>query len=143
MSGYRRILVAVDGSPSSQRAVAEAARLAKADGGRLILLYVANTGAQDASVKMWENLKRAFIEEGQGVLEEAEKVADEARVPSKTKLEEGYPSEKIVEVAADQDADLIVLGCRGRSKLAKILLGSVASRVIAAAHCPVLVVREQ
>lgn len=142
MSGYRRILAATDGSPASQRAVAEAARLAKANSGRLILLYVANTAAPEASAKFWENVRQAFLEEGRAVLEEAEKVADEAGVPLKTRLEEGYPSERIVEVARVEDADLIVVGCRGRSKLAKMFLGSVASRVIAAASCPVLVVRE-
>jgi nucleotide-binding universal stress UspA family protein len=142
MSGYRRILAATDGSPASQRAVAEAARLAKANSGRLILLYVANTAAPEASAKFWDNVRRAFLEEGQAVLEEAEKVADEIDVPLKTRLEEGYPSERIVEVARAEEADLIVVGCRGRSKLAKMLLGSVASRVIAAASCPVLVVRE-
>jgi len=142
MSGYKRIVVATDGSPASLRAVAEAARLAKEDSGRLILLYVANTGAQEASVKLWENVKRAFLEEGQAALKVAEAVADELRVPLKSRLEEGYPSERIVEVAQAEEADLIVVGCRGRSRLAKMLLGSVASRVIAAAHCPVLVVRD-
>jgi nucleotide-binding universal stress UspA family protein len=142
MSGYRRILVAIDGSPTSGRAVAEAARLAKADKGWLTILYVANTGAQDASAKFWENVKRAFLEEGQGVLKEAEAAAREMGVPVKTRLEEGYPSERIVEVAKAEETDLIVVGSRGRSKLAKMLLGSVASRVVATAHCPVLVVRD-
>jgi len=142
MSGYKRILVATDGSPTSQRAVAEAAKLAKANSGRLILLYVANTAAQGASAKFWENVKRAFIEEGQVALKAAEATADEVGVPLKSRLEEGYPSEKIVEIAEAEDADLIVMGSRGRSKLAEIFLGSVASRVIASARCPVLVVRE-
>ncbi len=143
MSGYRRILVAADGSPASQKAVSDAAALAKENKGWLIVLHVANTGAQQASAKFWEGVRRAFLEEGQAVLKAAEQVAEGIGVPAKLRLEEGYPSERIVEIAEEESADLIVVGSRGRSKLAKMLLGSVASRVIAAAKCPVLVVREQ
>ena len=75
-------------------------------------------------------------------LKAAEAKADEVGVPLKSRIEEGYPSEKFVEIAEAEDADLIVMGSRGRSKLAEIFLGSVASRVIASARCPVLVVRE-
>lgn len=142
MSGYKRIVVATDGSPSGRRAVAEAARLASPDRGWVVILHVANVGAQQASAALWENVKRAFLEEGQKVLAEAEKTVRETGVAVKTRLEEGYPSEKIVEVAEAEGADLIVVGSRGRSKLAKMLLGSVASRVIASAPCPVLVVSE-
>jgi nucleotide-binding universal stress UspA family protein len=53
----------------------------------------------------------------------------------------GDPAQEIITVAQDRQADLIVVGSRGRGRLAGLLLGSVAQKVISLAHCPVVVVR--
>ena len=53
----------------------------------------------------------------------------------------GHPADAIVREARERGADLIVMGTHGRTGLAKLFLGSVASRVVTAAHCPVLTVR--
>ena len=56
-------------------------------------------------------------------------------------LVEGVPHEQIVRLARSKRADVVVMGTHGRSGLAKLFLGSVAGRVVAAAPCPVLTVR--
>jgi nucleotide-binding universal stress UspA family protein len=53
----------------------------------------------------------------------------------------GNPAQEIIAAAKDQQADLIVVGSRGHGRLAGLLLGSVAQKVISLAHCPVVVVR--
>ena len=65
----------------------------------------------------------------------------EAGVPCTTVSIEGFANEAIVEQAAARNIDLIVLGTHGRTGLGRLLLGSVAERVLRAAKCPVLTVR--
>jgi nucleotide-binding universal stress UspA family protein len=71
------------------------------------------------------------------LLEEAE----QARVHGRILLLSGAPDEAIVEAARKTGADMLILGTHGRTGAARLLLGSVASKVIAAATCPVLTVR--
>ena len=58
------------------------------------------------------------------------------------RLQVGVPFEEIVRVAKEEHADMIVMGAHGRSGLNRVLLGSVAERVIRLAPCPVLTVRQ-
>jgi nucleotide-binding universal stress UspA family protein len=67
--------------------------------------------------------------------------AKRAEVPAADVLLEGSPAEKIVQLAEKRRAGLIVMGTRGRTGLKKLLLGSVAERVIGLAPCPVLTIR--
>lgn len=62
-----------------------------------------------------------------------------ARVSTHSSI--GDPAEEIIALATDQRADLIVIGSRGHGRLAGLLLGSVAQKVLAHASCPVLIVR--
>ncbi len=64
-------------------------------------------------------------------------------IPIDTALEEGRPSDKIIEYARDYDVDLIVMGTHGRGPVAHFFLGSVAENVIRSADCPVLTVRNK
>lgn len=63
-------------------------------------------------------------------------------IPVRWTIQAGVPFEEIVKTAAEQGADLIVMGTHGRSGLNRLLLGSVAERVIRLAPCPVLTVRQ-
>ena len=64
-----------------------------------------------------------------------------AGVKTSTLIREGVADEQIVRAARSKKADVIVLGTHGRTGLARLFLGSVASRVVTAAPCPVLTVR--
>jgi nucleotide-binding universal stress UspA family protein len=62
-------------------------------------------------------------------------------VPASDVVVEGYPAEEIAALAQQRGVELIVMGTHGRTGMRKVLLGSVAERVIAIAPCPVLTVR--
>jgi nucleotide-binding universal stress UspA family protein len=79
------------------------------------------------------------------VSEELEKMVTGARargLKARTVLRNGVPHQEIVQLAADERADIVIMGTHGRSGLSRVLLGSVAERVIHFAPCPVLTVRK-
>ena len=80
-----------------------------------------------------------LFQEGQGRLERIE--IPDALIPVERRIEKGDPAIEILCVAEELPADLIVLGTHGRSGVARMLLGSVAARVVASARCPVMTVR--
>jgi nucleotide-binding universal stress UspA family protein len=141
----RRILHATDFSPASRRAFARAVALAKSSGAQLLILHVRSTvvpmidGYSAATV--YEDVQRAGRAYATKELER--RVAQARRVGARAEsvLMEGAAADGIVRAARGRRADMIVLGTHGRSGLARFLLGSVASRVVAQATCPVLTVR--
>lgn len=138
---YRRILVATDGSSSANEALRQGIRLTRENQGLLTVVYVIPTHI--GGIGFFRNdFKRVFREEGRKILEQAKEMAEKESVPVKTHMEEGYPFEKIVELAKDTNTELIIIGSHGRTGLKKILLGSVAERVIKNAPCPVLVAKK-
>jgi len=148
---FRKILVGVDGSESALKAVALAAGLSKAHGAQIVLLHVVQLSAiADQALKMsaTEHLK----ENPKGIMEKlSQDVLDEARARA---LQAGAAEERISDVTTDGDqarrlieaakrdeADLIVLGSRGRGRLEGLLLGSVSQKVAALAPCACLIAR--
>lgn len=124
-TGYQAILIATDGSEHSEVAVIEAIAMAKNIGGTLSAISVAATDG---------DLPRA---EGQ-----VKKVADRAAaegITATTRVAVGKAYQEIVAAAQDEGTDLIVMGTRGRTGIAKLLMGSVADRVIGLASCAILV----
>lgn len=138
------ILAATDGSEDADRAIDMAASLAKATGAKLLVVTV---GHELASADI-EKLARA---EG-GLGEAYERVYNEilrtARVRAlargapavEMQLGWGDPADVIIDLARRVDADLVVVGRRGRGKVASVLLGSVSHELIAFAPCAVVVV---
>lgn len=145
---YQRILIAVDGSDLSNRALQEAIGLAQSQHASLRIIYVA-----DEITFNWEGdygdlsgVLERFRESGRRVLEKAQNIAREAGMEAEAKLLEiqtlGHRiSDLIVEEAQSWPADLIVLGTHGRRGLHDVLLGSVADGVARGATVPVLLVR--
>jgi nucleotide-binding universal stress UspA family protein len=139
---YDRILVPTDGSPGSRGVIEHAAELAEIHGATLHGLYVVNT-ASYASFSMestWEGIGNMLREEGNEALEAVESVVGE-RVPVETAVLEGSPSRKIVRYAERKECDLIAMGTHGRGGIDRLLLGSVAERVVRSSEVPVLTVR--
>lgn len=66
----------------------------------------------------------------------------ESGIKASWRVEAGVPFEEIVRIAGEERADMIVMGTHGRSGLSRVLLGSVADRVLRLAPCPVLTVRQ-
>jgi len=141
MGRYRKILVAVDGSESSRNAFRQACRIAR-DDKSWITVVTAIPFYQDQFdvLSTKENVGRALKEEGERILSDIKKLADEEDAFIKLRLEEGYPSDTIVDVAEEGNFDLIVIGRRGRSRLERALVGSVTARVIGQSQRDILVV---
>lgn len=142
-----KILVAVDGSGFSNLAVAQAAEIAAAQRGEILLLTVSsviNMGSYAAVAYMpdstWEVPTKAQAEE---ILDEAALML-EARGLAVRKLHKlGGISDTILEVADEEGIDLIVVGSHGRTGLTRFLLGSVSSQVASHAPCSVLVAKQK
>jgi nucleotide-binding universal stress UspA family protein len=138
MGVYSHILVATDGSRFSEAAVCYAMRLAKATKARLTIIHVANVHGYVEV--LWHDMKKRYREEGEKVLEDVKRRCKCEDIEVETLLEEGAPYLKIVEAAKRRRCDLIILGSHGHSGLEKMLLGSVAERVIGISPVPVMVV---
>jgi len=145
----QRIVAAVDHSEPSLRAVRLAADLAGKYGAALVLLTVVrDAGAPDAGMEAFaamehihEPVPALHIEaarDGLSALRDSLMQQGSAKVTVEAAA--GDPAEQIIGFARDDRADLIVLGSRGHGRLAGLLLGSVAQKVVALAGCPVLVV---
>ena len=88
-----------------------------------------------------ETLQAYYLEESQALLLEAQKKLDAAGRSHTTHIHVGQPAEVIVKMASELGCDLIVMGTHGRSGIAGLVMGSVASRVLHLATCPVLLVK--
>jgi universal stress protein A len=145
VTGIRAILVPVDFSPDSDRALGYAAELASALGSRLHLLHAYHVPSLAAAPygsslpqSVWDELRDAARSE----LEERREKLVARGLDARAHLTTGVASEAIREAAVELGADLIVMGTRGRTGLAHVLLGSVAERTLRTAPCPVLTVKE-
>lgn len=143
---FSHILVPIDGSETSMRAVEKAAALAKAFSSEVTAVYVLDpypfTGVGADFAYGQAQYLNAATSEANKSLEEAKAALDAAGVSAKTMVGEGHAiHETVVRVGQTVGADLIVMGSHGRRGLEKLVLGSVAQRVLQTAHVPVLVVR--
>lgn len=138
---YDDILLPTDGSDSMAEVIDHAVELARTHGATLHGLYVVNTASlsdlpMDSS---WDGVSQALSEEGKLALEGVESRAD--GVDLETNLVEGSPAKEIGRYAAANDIDVIVMGTHGRSGVDRLLLGSVAERVVRSSEIPVLTIR--
>ncbi|AGN02633.1 universal stress protein uspa-like protein [Salinarchaeum sp. Harcht-Bsk1] len=140
---YERILVPTDGSAGVERAVEHAIDLATTHGATIHAVYVVNT-ASYGGIPMetsWDGIRDVLSDEGQAALERVRTLAEAAEVEAEAAVLDGSPSRQIVNYAEEADCDLIVMGTHGRGGLDRLLLGSVAERVVRSSEIPVLTVR--
>jgi nucleotide-binding universal stress UspA family protein len=147
MTAIRRILCATDLSDASEPAWHVARQLGLACQAQVVLLHV-------VPLMLWPTegyldpgaYARLMDEARRGTRARLEAVVAGAGGPPpriETRLEDGPPAQQILDVAAETGADLIVVGTHGRTGLPRLLLGSVADRVLRQAECPVLTIRAQ
>ncbi|USI87977.1 universal stress protein [Acinetobacter johnsonii] len=144
---YQNILVPVDGSETSYAAVAQAAELAKAFGGKITVVQVLALDPYIAAEYISATQTNDLIERARisvlKTLEEAAAKFSDLGIPVEAKLLEGQVVHReIIREAETSKADLIVIGSHGRTGLKRLFLGSVAQSVLGEAHIPVLVVRQ-
>jgi nucleotide-binding universal stress UspA family protein len=142
----RRILHPSDFSKASSAAFAKAIDMAKSSRAQLLVVHVISPmvpipGDGYVSPKVYDDLVASTRASAQKQLAKLLGKAKTARVRATGFLLEGVAHEQILRFAKSRRADLVVMGTHGRSGLAKLFLGSVAGRVVAAASCPVMTVK--
>jgi nucleotide-binding universal stress UspA family protein len=148
----KRIIVAIDGSASSKKAANVGAKLAKDYGAELTLLHVlppptllvdVPTGIGPAPLGVQQYYTAAEDSAAKWMGEAKEEALKIGATTVKTALERTAtsPVEAIVDYAAREKADLIIMGTRGLGGFKRLLLGSVSSGVVTHANCSVMVVR--
>jgi nucleotide-binding universal stress UspA family protein len=125
----KRLLLATDGSPHSKAAASAAGHLAKQASLPVTVVSVVTSSHSEAR----------RLEAQEAIAAEVNMLKNMG-IEAEGKVAEGSPVEAIIKTAEDVGADLIVIGSHGRTGLAKVLLGSVAERVIGEAGCSVLVI---
>jgi nucleotide-binding universal stress UspA family protein len=138
---FKRIMIPTDGSEYTKNAIEKGLSLAKLCEAEVTAIYVVDQTSfinfpMDSTIV---NVYSLLEKEGKEALEFVKKKGDAMGVNVTTVMEEGSTVRKIVE--ASKDFDVIVMGTLGRTGMSKLLLGSVAERVLRHANCPVLVVR--
>ena len=144
------IVCGVDGSPDSAAALAVAARMAERLGARLVLAHVAEPvltpyahaspfGGMTMAGPLATQEQTAVQEETAArLLEQAAAAAGVADAEQRVAI--GLPAERLAEIADEEEAELIVVGSRGRGAFKAAFLGSVSNSLVGVARCPVLIV---
>lgn len=145
---YAKILVPVDGSPTSDHGLQEAIKLARLTGARVRLIHVVDeltyiTGF-DGIGAMTTDAIPLLKKHGQQILNACEEVVAASGIPVDSILLEGFAGrvcDLVVAEAKKSSADLIVLGTHGRRGLGRMFLGSDAEQIVRHAQTPVLLIR--
>jgi len=154
---FENILVPLDGSEHSLRALEIAIQITKKFDGKITLLHIYSVGVRPIvmpepttltppSVPImapadFSKVVEAARKAGNTILANGENKVKAEGVQVETLLREGRTVQEILKVARDSKFDLIVMGARGISKIREMLLGSVSDGVIRNAPCPVLVTK--
>ena len=144
------IVCGVDGSADSQAALDVAARLAERLEARLVLAHVAELAlapyAAVGRIGVTGIAPRAMTLATPDELEEAgarlleQLAAEHGLRDAEQRVAVGFPAERLADLADDEDAELIVVGSRGRGRFKAAFLGSVSNSLVGVARCPVLIV---
>jgi nucleotide-binding universal stress UspA family protein len=145
---YKRILVPLDGSETSNKALVAALQLARLGGGRVRLIHAIEEMAYLSGFDQYGgysgDLIRIMRENGTKILDDGMAIAQSAGVEADQMLFDKF-GERLGEVVSDAakrwNADLIVVGTHGRHGIGRVLMGSGAEQIIRLAPVPVLVIR--
>lgn len=144
MSAYKRILVPIDGSETSTKALVAALQMARDSGGQVRLIHSVDELAYVSGFEYSGNLVEIARDYATKLLDDGLAVARSAGVEADTKLID-FPGQRLGETVMDEarkwNADLIVVGTHGRRGIGRILLGSGAEQILRMSPVPVLVIR--
>jgi universal stress protein A len=146
MKPIRNILVGTDFSSASRPAFRRAVEMAAADGAALWIAHVAAPPAPLSTEgyvlpRFYEDMMLSIRTDARKRLRTLMSRARKSGVRARSLVLNGVPHEALNRAARRHRADLMILGTHGRTGVARFLVGSVASRVVATAPCPVLTVR--
>ncbi|MCX9013809.1 MAG: universal stress protein [Candidatus Methanoperedens sp.] len=127
------VLLATDGSESAKKAEIAALKITNSYNVRMAALFVVNIPSMSD--------RKEMIQFGEKILEDVEKEGKKMGVKVQKILKLGSPAETILDVANNMNVHTIVVGAEGKKGLKRVLLGSVAGKVVQNAQCSVLVAR--
>ena len=138
---YKKILVPTDGSEFAKKAQRHALFLAKVSGAEIVAVSVTENNFVNGLPLDDEiyQLNQVLNERSQENLDEFDKLNEED-IKINHVIREGSPARVILDVAAEEQVDLIVMGSSGKSGFDRFIMGSVADKVVNSAKCAVLVV---
>lgn len=137
---YKNIVVAIDGSEHSHRALEHAKTLVDRFGSTLWLVHIFPHTSDLLGYEDFEKLFSKRKSAGQAVIDEARKRLGDITFSIREELQEGPEAESIVTIAEKCQAELIVIGTRGFGAIKGLVLGSVSLKVIHHASCAVMLV---
>ena len=139
----KNILIPTDGSDYSLRAAEYGLSIAKMLGAQITVVYVLDEVVLDqiSKVRQREDVEQELKNDGQRYINYVLGIAEKEGVKVTSVIAKGRPFEQIVQIAKRSNIDLIVMGTYGLRGSERILIGSVAERVIEYSLCPVLVVK--
>ena len=138
---FSNIIIGVDGSENSLRALKYAQNLAEKFQSRLIMVHAYPRTSDLHDFEGYDILVARRKNDGRKIMAKARELLAGSEFEIVEDLLEEPAEEAILSVAEAQDADLIVVGTRGMGTIKSVLFGSVATKVTHRAECPVLVVR--
>ncbi|MBA2962289.1 MULTISPECIES: universal stress protein [Ramlibacter] len=141
---FRRILIAVDGSETSNHALDTGLQLARQGQASVRVVHALDELASVSGYPYSAQLRDVVRQEGQKILDDALAIARKADVPADAELvnqPDGRLGEMVANAARAWNADLVVVGTHGRRGIGRVLLGSGAEEVVRMAPVPVLTVR--
>ena len=140
---FSKILVPVDGSDISYRALDSALFLSERLGSKITAIHVIEKvpTVYIQSQKLLDEILETHKNESQKILDECSSIATKKGIAINTTLLEGNPASTILEFSQTEKYEVIIIGSRGMGHFKELILGSVSSKVIHHSLCPVLLIK--
>jgi nucleotide-binding universal stress UspA family protein len=140
---FSKILVPVDGSDNSHRALDAALLLSEKLGAKVTAIHVMEDipVLHIQSEKLLREVLYAYKKESQLLLSKCSEIATRKGLSINTKLLQGNVGSTILDFCEKEKYDIIIMGSRGMGNFKELILGSVSSKVVHHSRCPVLVIR--
>jgi nucleotide-binding universal stress UspA family protein len=137
------VLVPVDGSDNSYRALDAALLLSEKLGSSITVVNVMEQVpiTHIESEKLLSELLEAYKKENQEILSKCSNIATEKGLSIKTLLLQGNPASVILDYSKKEKFDLVIMGSRGMGKFKQLILGSVSSKIVHHSPCAILLIR--
>ena len=140
---FKNILVAVDGSDNSYRALDAALLFSEKLSSNITAVHVMEQVpiTHIGSEKLLSEFLEAYKKENQDILSKCSEIATQKGLTIKTLLLQGNPASVILDYSKQEKFDLLIMGSRGMGKFKELILGSVSSKIVHHSPCAVLLIR--
>lgn len=140
---FTKILVPVDGSDNSYRALEAALVLSEKLGSNISVVNVMEQVpiTHIESEKLLSELLEAYKKENQEVLSKCSDIARQKGIAIKTVLLQGNPAPVILDYSKKENFDLVIMGSRGMGKFKELIIGSVSSKIVHHSPCAIMIIR--